>query len=400
MERRGPRHRARRPLARLVSLLVFLGAGATVACGAAPTERGTPSTDPAGDAAPVAEAQQLAQKEKLLTRVEYCGEAVALKIRESWRDTSRNFTPAGKLRKPNQTFFYPVHRGLSRACDQLLRDEHGDFEKLPDSDETKTFAQLVNESSRARTQTNAEPPGSPARHLYTQATEHSLLHTLFLPFSSGQVSSVDIVGLYINVQATVKLANLYAEDARRLHDLAQNGGLDASSKSEAESIFAHMSALYSEVLRVEQELQWESYVLQAKNLKALLSQLEERGDTVHLQQRKVELVIALRRLRQCYVAPREELDCESSVDAVIIAFAAWSTPPEKVDALEFDRQREQIFWRAAFEEDATTLISLLKKRPPKLTDESGALGLVVNARVKLAVARLLRDANTLAFDFP
>jgi hypothetical protein len=380
--------------------VVFLGAGGTLACGAVEAERGAPSAGFAADTTPESTAQQLTQKEKLRTRVEYCGEAVALKIRESWRDTSRNFTAAGKLRRPNQTFFYPVHRGLSRACDQLLRDEHGDFQKLPDSDETKTFAELVEESSRSRARTEAQPPGSPARHLYTQATEHNLLHTLFLPFSSGPVSSVDIVGLYINVQDTVNLANLYAEDARRLHDLAQAGVLDAASQREAESIFAHMNALYTELLRLERELQWNSYVLQDKNLKALLSQLEERGDKVHLQQRKVELVIALRRLRQCYVAPAEELDCESSVDAVIIAFAAWSTPPERVDSLEFDRQREQIFWRAAFEEDAKALISLLKKRPPKVTNESGALGLVINARVNLAVGRLLRDANTLAFDFP
>ena len=327
-DRRG--RRPRRALAAAVSLAVLHVSGGLLGCRAPEPPEAAPQPDtspPLVD--PLREDQRLA-------RLDYCREAVALKIRESWRDASPNFRAGGQLRNNGRVFFYPVHRGISRACDQLLRDEHGDFERFSIT--------------------------------------------------------------YGRVERLVALANLYAEDTRALHSLAQARTISRASQREIESIFAHMRALYSEWERVERALQLKSYALQAKNNEALLSHLEGAG--AHLQRRKVEFVIELRRLRRCYTDPQEELDCASVADAVTAAFRTWSTPTPGADALEFDRQRAQTFWLATFEEDATTLITLLQKRPPKLTDKAGPLGLVFDVRVDLAVGRLLRDASTLAFDFP
>jgi hypothetical protein len=310
---------------------VFLqGAGAILGCGVPEPPAAGKRTDTSP--APIDPLRQ----DQRLARLEYCREAVTLKIRESWRDTSRNFSASGQLRQTGRVFFYPVHRGLSRACDQLLRDEHGDFER----------------------------------------------------------SSI----AYGQVQRLVDLARLYADDTRALHSLAQDATLSGASERRVESIFAHMTALYSEWERVERALQLNSYNFQKMNNEALLAHLGSKGS--HLQRKKVEFVIELRRLRRCYTDPQEELECASVVDAVTATFRAWSAPAPGTDALEFDRQRAQTFWLATFEEDAKTLISLLERKPPKIIDIAGTLGLRFESRIDLAVGRLLRDASTLAFDFP
>lgn len=271
-----------------------------------------------------------------MARLEYCREAIALKVRESWRDISRNFDESGQLRRTGRVVVYPVHRGLSRACDQLLRDEHGDYED-------NTIA-------------------------------------------------------YGRVQTLVELASLYAADTRALHSLGQEPRRNGDARREAEAVFAHMRALYAEWDRVERALQLDASLLQGMNNEALLAYLDAEG--AHLQRRKVEFVIALRKMRRCYTEPEEKLACEGAVDRVFAAFHTWSGPLPRTDALQFDQRRSKIFWIAAFEEDAATLISLLKKRPLSITKDGPAVGLSFDATIDLAVGRVLRDASTLAFDFP
>ena len=94
------------------------------------------------------------------------------------------------------------------------------------------------------------------------------------------------------------------------------------------------------------------------------------------------------------------IDC--SIVLTLTRLGPFYAEPDGISSFGIVSQLPCIPYRSSrpFEEDAATLISLLKKRPLSITKDGPAVGLSFDATIDLAVGRVLRDASTLAFDFP
>lgn len=193
----------------------------------------------------------------------------------------------------------------------------------------------------------------------------------------------------------IRLAAIYAEDSDVLDGASDRAGVRKDDVALVESVYAHLREVHAEWEREDRIVQFKLYNHQEQNYDALRADLDRRGAT--LQRAKLDMVIELRRLRRCYVEPKTELRCAEVIADLSAAHERFFNPDTVNEAAE---DRSKVFWLTTFEEDARTLDTLLRRTPPTVVRLDEIEGLSFEPVVDQAVRRLLRDAETLAFDFP
>ena len=211
----------------------------------------------------------------------------------------------------------------------------------------------------------------------------------------GDSASGEPLKEFDRVARLIRLASIYAEDSDVLDGASGRAGVRQADVALVESVYAHLRQVYAEWEREDRIVQFKLYNHQEQNYDALRADLDRRGVT--LQRAKLDMVIELRRLRRCYVEPKAELRCAEVITDLAAAHERFFNPDTVNEAAE---DRSKVFWITTFEEDARTLDALLQRTPPAIKRVDDVVGLSFEPVVDEAVRRLLRDAETLAFDFP
>ena len=292
--------------------------------------------DPAADPVMTPPRESPVDADDFLDRVEVCRESLSNLVTENWRDVQEHFNEDGTLKSPRRAHFFPLASPTSRLCDQLMRDERRE----------------------------------------------------------GPLRVLDLE----RVERLTAISRMYAVDAAVLDAATVTPGVQRDEIALVESTYGHMRALLREWEITDVALEFHLRQQQGVNDQALIEYFDARGES--LRKSQVLLVQALRRFRRCYTDPQPPLECELATDRLRAAAEAFLQPEEDATSREVAIARGKVFWLSTFEDDARILLRILDRTPPAIRTRDKVTRLANDPVVDAAVLRLLRDARTLAFDFP